>query len=175
MTTDAQDGQQLLQQRVTDGTAVEFDHVVRVASSQAETVDAGRHAQRRAVRPGRHCRAYGDVGIDQLAGTPQRLGHDRCLQAQLGSRVDMLPGAPAAARRMARARRHDPVGRGFDDVEHLGADEVLLRLHDLDFDQFARQCPAHERHATIGDVRDCIPACRHLLGAHLDRRHRRRL
>ncbi len=65
--------------------------------------------------------------------------------------------------------------RWFHHIEHDGAHEILLGLHDLDGNQFPGQCPTDERNPSVVDPSDRISPCRHLLGTHHYRRHRRRL
>ena len=80
--------------------------------------------------------------------------------------------ATGSRRSRQRAPTHGGSTRcdgGLDDIEHLGANEVLLGLHDLHRDQLARQSTADERDTTIGEPGNGVAAGRHLLGTHHDR------
>ncbi len=166
----------VLQQRVADRTPVELDHIVRMASAKPETVAVtGSEAQRGAVGPRRDGGADVNDGFAQFAGSLQGLEHDGCFEAELRGGVDVLPGAAAAARSVPGARWLHSIGRGLDDIDHFGANEVLLGLHHLDGDQLVRQGTANEGDATIGEAGNGVAASRHLFSPHHDRRHRRRL
>ena len=115
-----------------------------------------------------------DRGVDDPAGPFQRLDHDGRLQFQLSRRIDVLPRTASASGSVCRARRNNAVHRRLDHIDDLGANKVLLRLHDFDRYQLVRQGATHEGNATVGHSGDGIAARGHLLGAHFDR-HRRRL
>ena len=161
--------EQIFQQRMTDRASGELDHVVRAPTPETESISPSCESQRRAVGPRQHRHSNLDDRIQQLAGPRQRLGHDGRLQDQLGTVRDVLPGTSSAPCSMGGAGRHDAMHGRLEHIEHLASDEVLLRLHDVDLDQFARERAANEGNAAVLDPSDGVAAGCHLLGTHHDR------
>lgn len=69
--------------------------------------------------------------------------------------IDLLPLATAAAVGH-RTGRHDPVGRGFDEVMHLGKGVVFFQVQESRLDPVAGDGIAHKDYPTVIESGDRV-------------------
>ena len=105
-------------------------------------------------------RRRGHDRLERRLGDPaephERVAHLRCLRLELAL-VGVVLEAAAAAGAEVRARRHDPVGAGREDLERGRLGEAALHLGDAGAHRVAGQAAADEDDEAV-QARDAVAA-----------------
>jgi hypothetical protein len=149
--------------RMDDPAMVDPQQTMRRTERETELAEATADAEARlvAVMPGLH---HADRGPHELGAVtkasdpPELIGDDVRFQLQLEQVIRMLPGAPAAALDVIRARRKCPAHGGTLDAGDLGTGEIAALLLETHERGFTWQRAWHEDNPPVGQVADGLTA-----------------